>query len=79
MILRNAAKANAHREPPLTESLAPLPPRHWQAMPKVLLHEHLDGGLRPQTLLDLCRATGLSVPAGDAPSLAAWMQANADA
>ncbi len=78
MILRNAAKANAHREPPLTESLAPLPPRHWQAMPKVLLHEHLDGGLRPQTLLDLCRATGLSVPAGDAPSLAAWMQANAN-
>lgn len=50
----------------------------WTALPKVLLHEHLDGGLRPQTLLDLCRARGLSVPAEDAPALAAWMHANAD-
>ena len=53
-----------------------MPP--WQAMPKVLLHEHLDGGLRPQTLLDLCQARGLSVPAADAAGLAAWVQANAD-
>jgi adenosine deaminase len=49
----------------------------WQAMPKVLLHEHLDGGLRPQTLLDLCRARGLSAPADDAAGLAGWMLANA--
>ena len=24
-----------------------------QAVPKVLLHDHLDGGLRPQTVLEL--------------------------
>ncbi len=62
----------------MTEPLAPLHADHWQALPKVLLHEHLDGGLRPQTLLDLCRSKGLSVPAGDAAGLAAWVQANAD-
>jgi adenosine deaminase len=53
-------------------------PSQWQTLPKVLLHEHLDGGLRPQTLLDLCRAEGLAVPARDAAGLAAWVQANAD-
>lgn len=50
----------------------------WQDLPKVLLHEHLDGGLRPQTLLELCAARGIALPAPDAPALAAWMQANAD-
>ena len=51
---------------------------HWKALPKVLLHEHLDGGLRPQTLLELCRQQTLAVPATDAGGLAAWMQANAN-
>jgi adenosine deaminase len=50
----------------------------WIELPKVLLHEHLDGGLRPQTLLDLCLARGLEVPATDAATLAAWMHANAN-
>ena len=26
--------------------------------PKVLLHDHLDGGLRPQTILDLAAEVG---------------------
>jgi adenosine deaminase len=47
-------------------------------MPKVLLHEHLDGGLRPPTLLDLCRARGMPTPAADAATLAEWVQANAN-
>lgn len=54
------------------------PELSWTALPKALLHEHLDGGLRPQTLLDLCRARGLVVPAGNAEALAAWMHANAN-
>ena len=49
-----------------------------RALPKALLHEHLDGGLRPQTLLDLCRERGLAVPAVDAQALAAWMTGNAN-
>lgn len=47
-------------------------------LPKALLHEHLDGGLRPQTLLDLCRARGVDVPAADAADLAGWMHDNAN-
>jgi len=54
------------------------PSADWRALPKVLLHEHLDGGLRPQTLLELCRERGLSTPADDAAALAAWVQANAN-
>lgn len=54
------------------------PPIDWRTLPKVLLHEHLDGGLRPQTLLELCRERGLAAPAGDAAALAAWVQANAN-
>jgi adenosine deaminase len=54
------------------------PPIDWRALPKVLLHEHLDGGLRPPTLLALCRERGLALPATDAAALAAWVQANAN-
>src|SRR3954464_14723041 len=49
-----------------------------RSLPKVLLHEHLDGGLRPQTLFELCRERGMTVPAADPSALAAWMHANAD-
>lgn len=48
------------------------------SLPKVLLHEHLDGGLRPLTLLELCRARNVSVPVDTAPALADWMHANAN-
>jgi adenosine deaminase len=47
--------------------------------PKVLLHEHLDGGLRPATLLELLRARGLEAPAADHEALAAWFDARAHA
>jgi adenosine deaminase len=42
--------------------------------PKVLLHDHLDGGLRPQTVVDLATAYGYDgLPAADAEGLAAWL------
>src|SRR5579859_5290735 len=41
-----------------------------KAAPKVLLHDHLDGGLRPQTVLDLARETGYAgLPGGNAEEL----------
>src|SRR5260221_3476677 len=49
-----------------------------RAVPKVLLHEHLDGGLRPQTLFDLCRARGGQIPADDPESLGHWIHGNAN-
>ena len=55
------------------------PPDFARALPKVLLHEHLDGGLRVATLLDLLRQRGLTSPAADAEGLAAWFQARAHA
>ena len=50
----------------------------FKTLPKALLHEHLDGGLRPGTLLDLCLARGIDVPVEDPTALASWMHANAD-
>ncbi|UCR90395.1 adenosine deaminase [Mycetocola spongiae] len=42
------------------------------ALPKVSLHDHLDGGLRPQTILDLAAAIDLDTPADNAADLAEW-------
>ena len=43
--------------------------------PKALLHDHLDGGLRPATVLDLAEQTGYGdLPATDADGLAAWFR-----
>ncbi len=36
-----------------------------RAVPKVLLHDHLDGGLRPQTILELAQETGYRDLPGD--------------
>ena len=41
------------------------------AAPKVLLHDHLDGGLRPQTIVDLAAEIGHELPAADAESAGA--------
>jgi adenosine deaminase len=47
-------------------------------VPKVLLHDHLDGGLRPQTVLELASENGYRrLPADDATGLAAWFAAAA--
>ena len=47
------------------------------ALPKVLLHDHLDGGLRPATVLELADAIGHELPASDEASLAAWFNEGA--
>ncbi len=47
-------------------------------VPKVLLHDHLDGGLRPETILELAREIGYEqLPSADAAGLAAWFGAGA--
>ena len=41
--------------------------------PKVLLHDHLDGGLRPATIIDLAADQGYAaLPCDDAAELAQW-------
>ena len=47
--------------------------------PKVLLHDHLDGGLRPRTVIELAGETGYrELPTTDPDELAAWFTSGAD-
>jgi adenosine deaminase len=48
------------------------------ALPKVSLHDHLDGGLRPATILELGSEIGLDLPATDARGLGAWFAEKSD-
>ena len=49
-----------------------------RALPKVSLHDHLDGGLRPQTIIELAEPLGIELPATTAPELAAWFAEKSD-
>ncbi len=57
-----------------------------QSLPKVELHDHLDGGLRPQTIVELALEEGVALPreaqdsAGraDPSSLASWLHRGAN-
>lgn len=48
------------------------------ALPKVLLHDHLDGGLRPSTVIELADEIGWSLPSTDVEELQAWFTRGAD-
>ncbi len=49
-----------------------------QSLPKVLLHEHLDGVLRPQTVVELARQAGyVDLPTSDPLALAQWFHRGA--
>src|SRR5487761_1406661 len=50
-----------------------------RAVPKVLLHDHLDGGLRPGTVIELARETGYDgLPTDDPGELAKVLTAGAN-
>ena len=47
--------------------------------PKVLLHDHLDGGVRPETVIDLAAEAGYrELPTTDPDELATWFTSGAD-
>jgi adenosine deaminase len=47
--------------------------------PKALLHDHLDGGLRPATVIDLASEFGYdALPTTDVEALSAWFRRGAD-
>jgi adenosine deaminase len=57
---------------------APVPDDLIVRAPKVLLHDHLDGGLRPETVVELAAETGYSdLPVADPDALATWFAAAA--
>ena len=41
-------------------------------LPKAVLHDHLDGGLRPATVVELAAEVGHTLPTTDPDELAAW-------
>ncbi|MET8553054.1 adenosine deaminase [Micromonospora zamorensis] len=47
-------------------------------VPKALLHDHLDGGLRPATIVDLAAEVGHELPATDPDVLGRWFADAAD-
>src|SRR6202050_5100687 len=50
-----------------------------QSLPKVLLHEHLDGVLRPQTVIELAKDAGYAeLPTTDPQALAQWFHRGAN-
>jgi adenosine deaminase len=49
-----------------------------RAAPKALLHDHLDGGLRVATILELADEVGWSLPTTDQGELQAWFTAGAE-
>ncbi len=48
------------------------------AAPKVVLHDHLDGGMRASTLVELADAAGHRLPTTDPAELERWVRARAD-
>lgn len=54
-------------------------PDQIRRSPKVLLHDHLDGGLRPGTIIELAREVGYeNLPETDADKLGIWFREAAD-
>jgi len=49
------------------------------ALPKILLHDHLDGGLRPATIVELADQLGHQLPSTDEAELVAYFRRGADA
>ena len=54
-------------------------PETYVRAPKALLHDHLDGGLRPATVIDLAAEFGYrDLPTTDLDELTAWFRRGAD-
>ncbi|ONK11911.1 adenosine deaminase [Streptomyces sp. MP131-18] len=62
-----------------TATETPPSPEQILRAPKVLLHDHLDGGLRPATVAELAREQGYDrLPETDPERLGAWFREAAD-
>ena len=49
-----------------------------RVLPKVSLHDHLDGGLRPATIVELAEASGHTLPSTDPVALGEWFRESAN-
>lgn len=64
--------------PTLTGFDPPRTPNEARAIPKALLHDHLDGGLRCATILEVADAIGWQLPETDPDALQAWFTRGAE-
>src|SRR5947199_325414 len=56
-------------------AMVPLSREAIRRAPKVVLHDHLDGGLRPRTVIELAAEHGYAgLPTTDEDDLAAWFR-----
>ncbi|MEC9476356.1 MAG: adenosine deaminase [Planctomycetota bacterium] len=52
---------------------------NWiRELPKIQLHDHLDGGLRPDTIVELAEERGVELPEKDPEELARWFFRGSD-
>jgi adenosine deaminase len=72
-----AATTEAMTIAPL-DAPAPLTEEFLTVAPKALLHDHLDGGLRAGTIVEVAEEVGHELPTRDADELAEWFRVNAD-
>jgi adenosine deaminase len=49
-----------------------------RSLPKISLHDHLDGGLRPQSIVEMAAEIGLALPADNAKDLRNWFEKSSD-
>ncbi|MET0195850.1 MAG: adenosine deaminase [Rhodococcus fascians] len=71
--------STATRSTESTGGSSPLDLPTIKTAPKALLHDHLDGGLRPQTVLELAEECGYDgLPATDGQALGEWFRTAAD-
>jgi len=59
------SQGRKNTEPPLSEEII-------RKAPKALLHDHLDGGLRPRTIIELAQSHSIALPESDPKKLALW-------
>ena len=62
----------AHPDRPITNEIL-------KSLPKISLHDHLDGGVRPETIVELAAEAGVPLPFTDGERLANWIAEQSNA